>query len=141
MYHEFNLAGGASTTLQFAATKPFLLTHQSLLLVGGDARAVIKTGSTPSGTFTPVATQNPKYRIGMEPVSTVTVSAGGTVTGGTEREVLLSAASTGGATKSALGETTLASIRGLPAATFYQTITAGTNGAVGIYSVEWEDLD
>lgn len=141
MYREFTLTAGQVVTLQWVATEPFLLQHQSLLLVGGDARAVIVTGATPSGTFTPISTVNPKYRIGIDPVSTVTVSAGGTVTGGTEREVLLCAASTGGATKSALGETALPSTRGLPATTFYQTITAGANGATGIYAVEWEDLD
>jgi hypothetical protein len=141
MYREFTLTAGQVVTLRWVASKPFLLQAQSLILVGGDARAVIITGGTPAGTFTPITTLNPKYRIGMEPVSTVVVSAGGTVSGGTEREVLLCAASTGGATKSALGSTRLDSTRGLPASTFYITITAGANGATGLYSTEHEDLD
>lgn len=140
-YREFTLSANQVVTLRLTATKPFLLQAQSLLLVGGDARAVIVTGATPAGTFTNITTLNPKYRIGMEPVSTVSIAAGGTITGGSEREVLLCAASTGGATKSALGETQLAGTRGLPAATFYITITAGANGATGLYSIEWEDLD
>lgn len=141
-YREFSLGNNASVTLRFVATAPFLLTQQSLRLIGGDARAVIVVGATPTGTFAALPTVNPKYRIGMEPVSTCSLSVlTGSLAGGTEREVLLCAASTGGSTKTAYNETSLASVRGLPAATFYITITAGANGCAGIYAIEWEDLD
>lgn len=141
-YKEFNLPGNASVTMRLVASAPFLLTDQTLRLIGGDARAVIRVGATPDGTFAPLPTVNPKFRIGMEPVSTISISElTGTLAGGSEREVLLCAASTGGSTKTGLGETELAAWRGLPATTFYITITAGANGATGIYAIEWEDLD
>lgn len=141
-YKELNLAAAGSVTLRLVATAPFLLTDQTLRLIGGDARAVIRVGATPTGTFATLPTVNPKFRIGMEPVSTITISElTGSLAGGTEREVLLCAASTGGSVKSGLGETQLAAWRGLPATTFYITITAGDAGATGIYAIEWEDLD
>lgn len=140
-YREFTLTANQSITLRFTATKPFLLTHQQVYLISGDVRVVIRTGVTPAGAWTPLATVNPKFRIGMEPVSTVQIDQGGTVTGGTEREVILAAAGTGGAIKTAGSFGEDQSYRGLPAAMFYQTITAGPNGATGMYLLEWEDLD
>lgn len=141
MYREFTLGNGASTTLRITATKPFLLTDQNLTITAGDARAVIRVGATPAGDWTDITTVNPKFRIGMEPVSTLSVAAGGTITGGTEREAIIAAAGTGGSVHRALGSAGIAGARGLPATTFYITITAGSNGATGLYAIEWEDLD
>lgn len=140
-YREFTLTANQSITLRFTASKPFLLTHQQVYLIAGNVRVVIRVGATPSGTWTALGTTNPKYRIGMEPVSTVQIAQGGTITGGTEREVILAAAGTGGAIKTAGSFGEDQSYRGLPAAVFYQTITAGPDGATGMYLLEWEDLD
>lgn len=140
-YREFTLTANQSVTLRFTATKPFILSHQQVYLVAGDVRVVVRAGATPAGTWTPITTINPKFRIGMEPVSTVAIATGGTVTGGSEREVILAAAGTGGAIKTAGSFGEDQSYRGLPATTFYQTITAGPDGAQGMYLLEWEDLD
>lgn len=140
-YREFNLAANAVVTMRVVATTPFMLTWQSLQLIAGDARGVIVVGATPTGTWAALPTVNPKYRIGMSPVSAQSLDVlTGTLAGGSEREVLLCAASTGGSVKSGLGATDLAAPRGLPAGTYYITITAGANGCVGIYAIEWEDL-
>lgn len=134
-YREFS----ADTTLKLVATKPFLLAAQRLWTGQGAARVVITTGSTESGTFTAIPTQFPlNTKDTPVPVSTVSISAGGTVTGGTEREVLRSDSSSagGGSGNSDL----LSSPRLLAAGTYYITITI-TGTTAGMYALEWEDLD
>jgi hypothetical protein len=140
-YKEFTLAAGASLTLRVVASKPFILQAQDLYTEEGSCRAVVRALGTPSGAWSTLSTVNPKFRIGMEPVSTIVLSEGGTYTGGQEREVLRGASATGGATKLSSAGSSLAGWRGLPASTFYITITAGADGCIGIYSIEWEDLD
>ena len=141
LYRESTLAAAGVETIRFVAAKPFLLQYQELALIQGDAHAVIVSGGTAGGVFVPLTTVNAKYRIDMDPVSTVTVSIGGTVTGGTEREVLLAASGTGGATKSAGNSASNFRTRGLPAGTYFIKITAGSSGATGLFVLEWEDLD
>lgn len=133
MYREFT----ANTTLQFVITKPFLLTDQRLWTGQGNVRLSITTGSTPSGTFTAIPTQFCLNTKDTLPVPAGVISAGGTVTGGTERDVLRSYSGNGGGVGvgSAIGSSRL-----LQAGTYYFTLVVeGTT--TGMYSFEWEELE
>ena len=136
-YREFSLAGAGTLTLRFVCAKDFLLTSQSLYVDDGAARLVVSTGGTPAGSWVAVPTVNAMFRIGIDPVTSNILTSGGSVTGGTEREVLRSD-SGGGA---GIGfDNRISGVRGLPAGTYYFTITA-TGTTTGMYSFEYEELD
>lgn len=127
----------AATQLQFVCTKDFILTDQLLYVDDGLAQVRILTGATPSGTFTDIATQSAKNRLGTNTyVQANKMQAGGTFTGGTERE-LFRADSGGGAGVSFSNISQ--NPRVLPAGTYFFDITV-TGATAGIYSFEWEEL-
>ena len=132
-YKEFS----ANTVLKFVALKPFYLTFQSLWTGQGAARMVVTTGGTESGTFVAVPTKFCKFLLDGPVDGSTTLSTGGTVTVGTEREVLRADSGTAGggtgSTSTGGGE------RALPAGTYYFTITV-TGTTAGMYALEWEEL-
>lgn len=134
-YREFT----SNTVLQFSSTKPFILQHQSLYTDAGAARVAVVAGGTATGGFTVIPNQPiAKWRINAAPVSAVTMSVGGTFTGGLEREILRTSSGTGG---NAQGDADIAGgERGLPAGNYFITITvSGTTS--GMYTIAWEELD
>lgn len=131
-YHEFV----ASANLKFVITKNFLLTLQDLQLDTGQAKVEILTGATEGGVFTAIPTKFCMNTVGGDSAGNSTVSAGGTLTGGTQREVLRANAGGGQGT----GRPATAGIRVLAAGTYYMRITV-TGSTSGVYSLEWEELD
>lgn len=132
-YKEFT----ALTVIKMVFTKPFYLTAQSLWTGQGAARLVVSTGGTESGTFVPMPTKFCKWLIDGPIDGYTTVSTGGAVTIGNEREVLRSDSGTaGGGTGNG---NALSGRRALPAGTYYFTITP-TGTTQGIYSLEWEEF-
>lgn len=126
----------ANTQLRLTATKPFRLTAQNLNVDTGAVRAVITVGSTAGGTWTALPTKFTKNGlISPAPTPAITVEEGGTITGGTVREVLRANASIYiGAIADLTGD------RLLPAGTYYiQLIVTGTTS--GIYAIEYDELD
>jgi hypothetical protein len=133
------IAFTGATQARLIATKPFLLTSQTMYCDAGQATAVITVGSTLGGSWTPLATKFPVNGVvSPAPTPTITIEVGGTITGGTERERLRSAAGTGG---NASGVTsTVNTPRLLPAGTYSIALTvSGTTAA--IYSIEYQELD
>lgn len=134
VYHEF----AANTVIEFVADQDFALDSQSLALLEGEARLEIMTGGTPGGTFTALPTHFNKKLIGVSPATpTFVIGAGGTHTGGTEREVLIVAAATGG--NSQLAATASQGKRLLPAGTYYMRIVV-TGATRGMWAVEYDVL-
>lgn len=132
-YREFT----ANTVIKMVFSKPFYLTFQSLWTGQGAARAVVSTGGTENGTFTVIPTKFCKYLLDGPVAGQTVVSAGGTVTIGSEREVLRAdSGSAGGGTGST---NVMGNERALPAGTYYVTITV-TGTTSGMYSIEWEEL-
>lgn len=128
----------AAQQLRFTCLKNFILQVQGMYVDDGQATVQILTGSTPSGTWTPITTQNPKNRLPSNVyVQQNIIEAGGTFTGGTERELLRADAGSG----SGVGfSSNLGSPRLLPAGTYYFNLSV-TGTTAGIYSLEWEEMD
>lgn len=131
-YREFT----TNVTLRLVAERPFLLTHQMLWTGRGAARAVITTGSTPSGVWDTLPTNFCKYLLDGPVVGTTPIFVGGSATGGQEREVLATDSGSGGGQGNPMdfpGE------RALPAGTYYITI-AVTGTTYGMYIIEYEEI-
>lgn len=127
----------AATQLQFVCARDFILSDQTLYVDEGTVQVRILTGATPAGTFTDISTQTGKNRLGtVTYVQLNFMKAGGTFTGGTEREIIRADAGVGpGNAFSNIAS----NVRVLPAGTYYFDITVvGTSS--GIYSFEWEEL-
>lgn len=133
MYRTFTVA----QQFQFVATKDFILQKQSLYCGTGSVQVQIMTGATPSGVYTDIATQTGKNRLGnVTYVQANKVQAGGTFTGGTEREVIRSDSGVGtGVAYTNVDD----NARVLPAGTYYFNLTV-TGTTAGIYAFEWEEL-
>lgn len=127
----------AATQLQFVCARDFILTDQLLYVDDGLAQVRILTGATPAGVWADISTQSGKNRLGTATyVQQNVLRAGGTFTGGTERE-LFRADSGGGA--GVAFSNIQQNVRVLPAGTYYFDITV-TGNTAGIYSFEWEEL-
>lgn len=131
-YREFT----GATTVKFVTTKNFLLYLQDIQLDVGQAKVRVVTGATEGGTYTAMTTKFCMNTVGGDVAGNSVFTAGGTITGGTEREVLRANAG-GGA---GAGRPASAGIRVLSAGTYYLDITV-TGSTSGVYSIEWEELD
>lgn len=132
-YREFT----ANTTLKIVAARPFILTSQSLTAIIGTVRVAIGRGGTEGGTFAPISTKFCKYLLDGEVAGSTVISAGGSITGGTERDVLMSNA---GSILASVGSgAAIGGLRALAAGTYYVNIVC-TGTTNGVYSLEWEEL-
>ena len=129
VYREFT----AATVIKFVATKAFILTGQSLYVDAGQARVAVSIGGTEGGAFVSAPTLFGKNGTNVKPSGAI-LTVGGTITGGTEREVLrVNAGGGAGAVAELLGQ------RVLPAGTYYMSITV-TGSTSGVYSFEFENV-
>lgn len=134
-YRAFKSFTGA-TQMRFVATKPFMLTFQELYVDAGAAVATITVGSTAGGSWTPLATKFPRNGVvSPQPTPSVATEEGGTITGGTVRDVLRVNSGGGASAKSESP-----SVRLLPAGTYYIAITV-TGSTSGVYAIEFEELE
>ena len=139
-YFEFAQGTGV-LVLRLVATQPFLLQYEALTVHKGEVLVEVRTSSTPSGTWTALPDNvQGKYRIGVTPVSTISLSTGGSITGGVVREPIRIIAGTGGSVKAATSVSSITGERGLPAGTYYIRIEC-TGTTEGMFVLEWEDLN
>lgn len=126
----------ANTQLRFVATKPFMLTSQDLAVTAGAVKATITVGSTAGGTWTALPTKFSKNGVASPaPTPGTTVEEGGTIAGGTVREVLsVNSGAGAGASRSLVG------VRLLPPGTYYISLVV-TGTTAGIYALEYEELE
>lgn len=132
-YLEF--AAAVCVRMQFDV--PFMLTSQRLWTGQGAARGVVSTGGTQSGTFTTLPTKFCLNTLGGDVPGRSVFTVGGSVAGGTEREVLRSDSGTSGGGSG--NADLLSSNRILNPGVYYFTITP-TGITSGIWSIEWEEL-
>jgi hypothetical protein len=125
-----------NTQMRFVATKPFLLTTQELYVDAGAAKATITVGSTAGGTWTALASKFTRNGVASpQPTPDVVVTEGGTISGGTVRDVIrVNAGGGAGASHES------PSIRLLPAGTYYIAIVV-TGSTSGVYAIEYEELE
>lgn len=127
----------ANTTLKMVFAKPFYLTYQKLWTGAGAAVMTITTASTEGGVWVDMPTKACKWLLDGPVTGFTTITTGGTIAGGNEREVLESDSGTGG-NANGNGDD-LASRRALPAGTYYFNIVV-TGTTRGQYSLEWEEF-
>lgn len=133
-YHRFT----ANFSLKMVFAKPFYLTFQRLWTGAGACVLTIQNQGVEATPYvTPFTTKSCKWLLDGPIAGFTTITSGGTLTSGAEREVLESDSGTGG---NANGNgSDLADRRALPAGTYYFTgvVTGTTKGA---YSLEWEEF-
>lgn len=139
VFHEFNIAAGASQWLRFIAPLDVIVTGRNLSVVQGNLRFALGTGGTPGGTWTAKTVQgintmaerpSPLY------AATVTAASGGTQTGIVEQDLAI--LETG--TSQAVSVQSSASEVGLAAGTYYVELrNTGTGALRGLYTVVWEE--
>lgn len=138
VYHEFNIAAGASVWLRWTLPIDVLIHARDVIITQGAIRYALYQGGTPSGVWTPKTI----YRVNnlsSAPVYTrqTTVDAGGSLVSGVEQDIMLANAGTGGNSSTAtvgIGET------GLLAGVYYTELrSTGAQACVGVYRVAWEE--
>lgn len=142
-FREFSIATGQSLYIKFTSPVDFILFEQSLTLDAGSIRFTALTGATeatPFNTALPVVGKN-RMAIRPQPYYSpvITVSTGGTVTGGTIVELFRVVAANATAQQQTVGGAAQTE-RGLPAGTYYLRIeNIGNSTATGVYSLFWEE--
>lgn len=136
---ELNVAVGTPLVLKFSSPVNFILWEQSLSVDANMIKFEAVLGGTTGGAFdTPVQAWG-KNRMTIEPeyIGEVTISSGGSITGGQVAEVLRvkSAGATGQQTS--VGGN-IASERGLPPGDYYLRFTAEGGTATGTFALVWE---
>jgi len=137
---QYSIAHGASLVFKFSSPVNFILWEQ---VITCDANIVIfeaVVGGTPIGTFDTPVTVWGKNRMDEQPlyVGQITISTGGTVSGGQVAEVVRVKSANATAQQASVGFTA-SSERGLPAGDYYLRLTADGGTATGVFSLIWEE--
>jgi len=144
-FKELNIPVATSLVIKFTALVDFILFEQSLVIDAGSCRFTAITGGTEGGTFSEVLPVIGKNRLTARPTPYYTaqnsLTAGGTITGGTIVEVVRVVTANATAQQQTVGGSQ-DSARGLPAGTYYLKIeNIGTGSVTGVYSLAWEERD
>lgn len=140
---ELNIAAGANVVLKFVSPVDFILFEQRLVVDAGSCKFTAITGGTEGGIYStslPIIGKN-RMASRLSPYYSpqITISTGGTITGGTVVEVVRVVAANATAQQQSVGGIN-DSERGLPAGTYYLKIENIGSGAVtGTYSLTWEE--
>lgn len=136
---ELSIETATPLVIKFSSPINFILWEQ---VVSCDAHMIkfeAVVGGAEGGTFTPIPiwgknrmTEQPEY------AGQITVSSGGTVTGGSVAEVLRIKSANATAQQSSVG-LTVSSERGLPAGDYYLRLSAEGGTATGTFSLVWEE--
>lgn len=140
-YYEFSIASGASQVIKVVSATDIILQSFSLETFLAEIRTELVTGGTEGGTF---STALPIFKTNtMSTASSytpqVTMNRGGTHTGGTVVDLLISisGANENKALSAGASET---SPQGFSAGTFYIRLTnTDGNTAAGIFRARWEE--
>lgn len=142
-FKEFSIATGASYVVKFVCPIDFILFQQSIVIDDGAIKMTATVGGTPGGVFSdtlPIIGKNQMVKRPLPyytPVTTIT--AGGTVTGGTVVEIIRVMAAGATAQRQTVGGSQ-SDERGLAAGTYIiELANVGTGTATGVYSIVWEE--
>src|SRR3990167_161279 len=140
-FYEFSVATGTTRVFKFSCPIDTILQEFLVVHVAGDIRVEAKTGGAEGGSFAtllPVLATN--Y---MSPASgyaaQAVLSTGGTITGGTVRDIMISNIPTGQAHQDILVLSAESPI-GRSATDLYITVAStGAGTATGILKLRWEE--
>lgn len=135
---EISIANGANLVYRLESPVNFILWEQSYQCDENLLKFEAIIGGTEGGTFTPVPIWG-KNRMSEQPAYTVviTLSKGGTVTGGQVAEVLRMKAGSGNQRSSVGGG--VGTERGLPAGVYLLKFSAPAGDVTGTISLVWEE--
>lgn len=136
---ELSIPTGTSLVYRFESPVNFILWEQTIECDAHLLKFEAIVGGTEGGTFTPVPmwgknrmTEQPEY------ARQVTVSKGGTVTGGQVAEVLRLQAAGATAQRVSVGSS-VGSERGLPAGLYHLKLSAIGGDVTGTFALVWEE--
>lgn len=141
---ELSLAAGASYTIRFTRAVDVVIQVVDLAVDAGSIRLDVYRDPTPAGTWSEtlpiiglndmVARPTPYY------ATSSSVTAGGTITGGTLRDTIRVVTSSATAQQSTVGGSGFAE-RGVGAGTtgYYKFTNFGTGTATGVFHMAWEE--
>lgn len=140
---ELNIAAGTNIVLKFVSPIDFILFEQRLVVDAGSCKFSAITGGTEGGTYNTSLPIIGKNRMASRPSPyynpQITISTGGTITGGTIVEVVRVVAANATAQQQSVGGIN-DSERGLPAGTYYLKFeNFGSGPVTGVYSLIWEE--
>lgn len=137
---ELSIPTGTSLVFKFSSPVNFILWEQVIVCDANLIKFEAVVGGTPGGTFDTPITIWGKNRMTEQPAyaGQVTISTGGTVTGGQVAEVLRIRSANATAQQSSIGET-VSSERGLPTGDYYLRLSAEGGTATGTISLVWEE--
>ena len=140
-FYEYSIPSGQSVVLKFSSPTDFILFQQTLTVDAGSVKYTAELGGTEGGVFTPLPVIG-KNRMASRPqpyyAHTTSISAGGTLTGGTIVDVARVVTSGSTAQQTTVGLSS--DERGLPAGNYYIRLSNFGNGvATGVYYLFWEE--
>lgn len=144
-FYEYSIPTGTSIVGKFSSPVDFILFQQNLTIDSGALRVSTIVGATELTTFDTPLPVIGKNQMSERPTpiysSKVSVSIGGTISGGTTVDVarIVSAGAT--AQEFTIGSN-ISDERGLPSGDYYVVVENISNGtATGVYSSFWEERD
>lgn len=143
-FYDYSLATSASTTIQFSRATNVIIQSISLTCDGGSVKLEVYRDPTPAGTFNVALPIIPKNEMSSIPspeyVSQSTLLTGGTISGGTLRDILRIVAPTATAQSFTAGSSE-ESKRGVLEDTvgYYRITNLGNSTVTGILRIEWEE--
>jgi hypothetical protein len=142
-FKEFSIPTATPYIIKFVSPIDFILWQQHLFVDSESVKLSIIIGGTEGGTFSDVLPLIGKNRMSTrktpfyEPV--VSITGGGTLTGGTVVEVVRVLTAGAGGQRTTVGASQ-SDERGLPAGTYYVKLENYTSGtSTGTYSIVWEE--
>lgn len=137
---ELNVEVATPLVFKFSSPVNFILWEQSLSVDANMVKFEAVVGGTPGGTFATPITIWGKNRMNIEPeyAGQVTISTGGSASGGQAAEVLRVKSSGATGMQTSIGAA-VATERGLPAGDYYLRLTAIGGTATGTFSLVWEE--
>jgi len=137
---ELSIPVDTPLVIKFSSPVNFILWEQVIACDAHLIKFEAVVGGTPSGAFSTPITIWGKNRMDEQPayIGQVTISTGGSVTGGQVAEVLRIKSGNSTAQQASVGST-VSSERGLPAGDYYLRLTADGGTATGTISLVWEE--
>lgn len=136
---ELSIPTGTSLVYRFESPVNFILWEQVIECDANLLKFEAIVGGTEGGSFTPVTIWG-KNRMNEQPLyaGQVTISKGGTITGGQVAEVLRIQAAGATAQRASVGNS-VGSERGLPAGVYHLKLSAIGGDVTGTFALVWEE--